>query len=435
MNRSNRSIPVLLGTAALTLAAGCCHCPQPAIPPPAPVPVTSLPPQPPPTPPPVAEPAPKPEPATNVIKVKDAGLQTPECVVWDQDQDIYLVSNINGDPTVLDKNGFISKIGPDGKVIELKWIDGTKKGVDLSAPKGMAIVGNILYVADVNVVRKFDKKSGKPKGVIPIKGAVFLNAFAVAPDGKTLYVSDSAVKIEEGNFSGTDEDAIYAINVKKKSVKPLVKDRTLHWPNGILADEGGLWSVSLGKNELIQVSYEGALGSVTKLPAGSLDGIVRLGDGSLLISSWQASAIFRGIPGGEFTEVIASVPSPAAIGLDTKRDALLIPIFTGNAVEIHTLPKFPPLAPPAKPAAAPTSASPAAPGTVEPPAPPPPPGKKPAHGTKAAAPAKPAAAPVPPPAPAPAAAPAPAPAPAKPAAAPAPAPSPAKNGHSPARWQ
>src|SRR5512142_2172633 len=146
MNRSSRSIPVLLGTAALTLA-GCCHCPPPVVPPPCPCAMNRAPlPVPPPAPAAAAEPAPTLAPAPAVVVIKDVGLQTPECVVWDKDQDVYIVSNINGDPTALDKNGFITKIGPDGKVIELKWVDGTKKGVDLSAPKGMAIVDNILYV-------------------------------------------------------------------------------------------------------------------------------------------------------------------------------------------------------------------------------------------------------------------------------------------------
>ncbi len=431
MNRSSRSIPVLLGTAALTLAAGCSHCPAPApcpcaqqpgpmfvAPPlataPAPVPIAA------PVPPPAA-----PAPTSSTIVLKDAGLQTPECVLWDADQDVYFVSNINGDPTAADKNGFISKIGPDGKIIELKWVDSGKKGAELNAPKGMAIVGNLLFVADLDTVRKFDRKTGKPKGTIAVKDAVFLNALTVSPDGKVVYVSDSAVKIKDGAFSGTGADAIYELDLKKHSVKPLVKDRTLNWPNGILADASGIWSVSLGKNELIHVNYKGELGSVSKLPRGSLDGIVRLGDGSLLISSWEAAAIYRGVPGGEFTEVISGVASPAAIGLDTKRNALLIPIFTGSAVEIHPLPMLPLLDVPT-PTAAPEKPSPRAPGSVDVPAPPVPP-SAPAHAPAATP------APIPASAPGPAPKPAPAPAPA-PAAAPAPAPAPS-TGPRPSRWQ
>jgi sugar lactone lactonase YvrE len=361
MNHSSRSIPVMLGIAALTLADGCSHNPPPApsAPPvcsacaaraaastPAPVATPSA------TPPAPTPPAPTP-PASAIpfITVKDAGLQTPECVLWDPEQDVYFVSNINGDPTAADKNGFISKLGPDGKVLELKWIDGSKKGVELNAPKGMVVAGKVFYVADLDTVRMFDRKSGKPKGKIGIKDAVFLNALTLSPDGKNLYVSDSAVKLDNGKFVGKGSDAIYGIDLKKKSVKPLIKDKNLHWPNGVLADDSGVWVVTLGGNELIHVNYKGELGAVTKLPKGGLDGIVKLGDKSLLISSWEGSAIFRGLPGGEFAEVVSGVTTPAAIGFDSKRNAVLIPVFMGNAVEIRTLPQLAPLEVHAAPAA------------------------------------------------------------------------------------
>jgi len=433
MVRTSRCIPILACTGVLMFAAGCCHCPAPASASPQLRPMAYVPaPAPPPAPAPTPVVTPPPAAATPaspaILVAKDAGLQTPECALWDADQDVYFVSNINGEPTAVDGNGFISKIGPDGKVIELKFIESGKKGSELNAPKGMAIAGNILYVADLDVVRKFDRKSGKPKGKIAVKDAVFLNALSVSPDGKVMYVSDSAVKIN-GTFTGTGGDAIYEIDLKKRAVKPLVQDKALHWPNGLLADTSGVWVVTLGANELIHVSYKGELGAVTKLPKGSLDGIVKLADGSLLISSWEASAVYRGLPGGEFKEIISGVTSPAAIGLDSKRRAVLIPVFMGSAFEAHVLPILPVLETPTPPPA------PLAKATVAPvPAPAP-----------ASAPASQPATPVPPAAPAPARAPAPAPAPvplppptpaAAPTQAPATAPPPASStGSRPARWQ
>lgn len=368
MDRSSRCTAVLFAAGLLT-ASGCSHCPQPVAMPQPVCPVAAAPaPAAAPTP---AASAPTPAaPATPPpIVVKDIGLQTPECMLWDADQDVYLVSNINGDPTAVDGNGFISKLAPDGKVIELKWIDGGKKGNELNGPKGMVIAGGILYVADLNTVRKFDHKTGKPKGKILVKDAVFLNGLALSPDGKALYASDSAVKINQGQFSGTDADAIYEIDLRKKSVKTLIKDKTLHWPNGLWADDTGIWSVSLAKNELIHVNYKGEMGSVTKLPKGSLDGIVRLSDSSFLISSWEGSAVYRGIPGGEFVEVLAGLTSPAAIGLDAKRHSVLIPIFMASALEIHALPTLPPIEVPSVPAATTTAATPALPGSTPIPAP------------------------------------------------------------------
>lgn len=342
MDRSRRCIPVLLGTSVAILAAGC--CPHPA---PAPVCVQAAPPprvvRAKPAPEPIA-PLPPPPPGPATIVVREAGLQMPKSVLWDAGQDVYFVSNINGASAVPNKNGFLSKIGPDGKVIALKFVDGSKKGSELNAPKGLAIIGDILYVADVNVVRKFDRKSGKAKGVITVPNSVFLNDLSASPDGKTLYVSDSAVTFKAGSFAGTGKDAIYAINVKKGSADVLIGDEALHWPSGLLADDDGVWVVALGANQLFHVDQQGGTGPATKLPKGGLDGIVKLGDGSFLISSWEASAIYRGFPRGEFQEVISGIPSPADIGLDSKRNTLLIPIFQKSAVQFVPLP---PLALPA----------------------------------------------------------------------------------------
>src|SRR5580698_5063909 len=118
-----------------------------------------------------AEPA---KPAGPQSVAKYTGLAEPESVLYDADNDRYLVSNINGKPGDKDNNGFISALSPDGTVTTLKWIEGGKK-LKLNAPKGLAIVGEVLYVADIDVVRKFDLKTGASKGSIAFPGATFLN--------------------------------------------------------------------------------------------------------------------------------------------------------------------------------------------------------------------------------------------------------------------
>ena len=65
------------------------------------------------------------------------GFSTPESVLHDEASDVYLVSNINGEPLGADDNGFISQVSPDGKVTNSKWIDGSKDTVKLDAPKGV----------------------------------------------------------------------------------------------------------------------------------------------------------------------------------------------------------------------------------------------------------------------------------------------------------
>src|SRR6266496_4562221 len=98
--------------------------------------------------------------ATKVVAVE--GFLTPESVLHDTAQDIYFVSNINGSPTAKDNNGFISRLRPDGAVENLKFIEGGKNGVTLNAPKGLALLGDTLWVADIDAVRAFNAKTGAP---------------------------------------------------------------------------------------------------------------------------------------------------------------------------------------------------------------------------------------------------------------------------------
>jgi hypothetical protein len=85
------------------------------------------------------------------------GFTKPESVVHDTAQDVYFVSNVGaGSPSALDKNGFISRVSPDGTIAALKAIDG------LNGPKGLWISEDKLYVADINTLRIFHRVTGQP---------------------------------------------------------------------------------------------------------------------------------------------------------------------------------------------------------------------------------------------------------------------------------
>ncbi|MDQ6802800.1 MAG: hypothetical protein M3041_18510 [Acidobacteriota bacterium] len=261
------------------------------------------------------------------------GLQTPESVLYDPDQDVYFISNINGQPLAADDNGYISRVDPERLQGEMKWIDGSKPEVTLNAPKGMAIVGDTLYVADISVVRKFNRKTGAPEGEVRIVGTTFLND--AASDGTSVYVSDSGLKAgADGKFASTGTDAIWKITGAK--AEKVASGADLKAPNGVVATGGKLWVVSFGANELYQID-KGKKTDVMAMPKGSLDGLVQLADGSFLVSSWDGKAVYRGKPGGAFTAVVENVNAPADIGYDTKRNRLLIPHFMDNIVTIHNV--------------------------------------------------------------------------------------------------
>src|SRR5882672_6194230 len=133
---------------------------------------------------PVAPAAPTSVGAATVLTV--VGFSTPESVLHDSAQDIYFVSNINGSPTAKDNNGFISRVRPDGAIENLKFIEGGRAGVTLNAPKGMAVLGDTLWVADIDVARAFNARTGALLDSVKLDSAVFLNDVAVAGTGAKI---------------------------------------------------------------------------------------------------------------------------------------------------------------------------------------------------------------------------------------------------------
>jgi hypothetical protein len=271
-----------------------------------------------------------------VITYKSIGLSTPESVAYDDVADLYLVSNIEGQPGDADGKGFISRLTPDGKVDALRWIDSGKNNVKLNAPKGLALMGDMLYVADLDTVRVFDRKTGMPKGEVKVPGATFLNDLAATPDGR-IVVSDTGVKSTAKGMEPSGTDAVYAID-KAKKLTTLAKSKDLGGPNGLLAMGDKIWVVTMESGELYSLDAKGRKGDVKKLPKGQLDGIVALPDGDVLISSWEANAVFRGKPTGQphdFSPIIENVKAPADIGFDTKRSRVMIPLFNDSEVQVY----------------------------------------------------------------------------------------------------
>lgn len=149
-----------------------------------------------------------------------SGFASPESVYVDNNN-VY-VSNVGTKlaPTQKDGDGFISKLSKDGKVIKKDFITG------LNAPKGMAEVDGILYVADIDNLVGFDLENGKEVFKLPINGALFLND--ITPLNKnTLFISDTGTGI------------IHKVNLKKHTYKEFVKFdiADLGGPNGLLLDK------------------------------------------------------------------------------------------------------------------------------------------------------------------------------------------------------
>jgi hypothetical protein len=260
------------------------------------------------------------------ITLADVGFVGSECARYDDRADDYLVTNLG--PSGEGNDGFVSRVSPDGKVSQLKWIEGGRNGATLIQPLGLFIKGDLVYVADVKAVRLFDRKSGAPRGEIAIPDSVRLNDLTVADDG-TIYVSDS----------GNDDNAgaIYRISKAGKVTMFARRDDAVERVNGVavLAD-GTVVHGGRGVN-LVFRDRAGKILRERSLPTGRIDGIVPLPDGGLLVASQDGRNVYR-VPVSGKAEVVASeIAVPAAIGWDAKRNRLLVPQIRAATLSIYAL--------------------------------------------------------------------------------------------------
>ena len=279
-----------------------------------------------------------------------AGFQTPESVVHDPVMDWYLVSNVGiGDPAALDHNGFISKVSPDGAILELNWIQDGINRVTLNGPKGLALRDDALYVADIDTLRIFDRFTGAPR-----RSVTMPNPFAPRP----LFLNDVVVD-GQGDAYVTDNrnGAIFVVD-RKRRASVLLSGPELGGPNGILIDRGSLSWVTFFGHEIKRLTRSGQLlteatlpiegVSAPGLPPGALflDGYAR-DEGDLLVSSWVTGKVYRvGRSGTELTtaaEFVGALDNPALpdgpadMGVDKRRNRLLVPLFNAHQLIIVPL--------------------------------------------------------------------------------------------------
>jgi hypothetical protein len=255
-------------------------------------------------------------------------LAGPESVLHDPEQDVYFISNINGGLAEVDGNGFITRVDAASLKVDLQWVGG------LDAPKGMAIVGDTLYVSDVRAIRKFDRRSGAPQGRIELAGATLIND--ITTDGTNLYVSDTGIRVGPGvTFRSTGTDTIWKI--AHDQPEKLASGPVLRQPNGLSFARGRLHVASFQGDEIYQID-EGRIVEEQRVPKGQLDGLLVLDDGTRIVTSWMGSAIYRDRGDGKFEAILTGLASPADIGYDAKRRLLLVPRSPDNQVTIHSLP-------------------------------------------------------------------------------------------------
>ncbi len=184
-------------------------------------------------------------------------LQSPYSFVSDPIEKNYFISSVNGEAETADNNGFITKLDPNGKLLNLKFIQGGKDDVTLHAPKGMALVEHVLYVADLDTLRGFDTTTGKPVMTLIIRSPAASRSESVPTslndvtfDGKgLLYCSDQKA------------NTIYRVNLATQTVSVLITDRSLAGPSGLAVHpkSGQIIAVSWEQGKISEISPEGVV--------------------------------------------------------------------------------------------------------------------------------------------------------------------------------
>ena len=276
----------------------------------------------------VAAPA-APAEARNVSTVKD--LQNPESARWDSELGLWFVTNVNGDAGAKDNNGYISRLKSDGSIDSLKFVAGGRNRVTLNGPKGMAIVGDTLWVADIDAVRGFNRKTGTAVASIAVPGATFLNDVAAGPDG--IYITDTGIRFgADGKMTHPGPDRVFRIAGRK--VTTAVNFRGQPGPNGITWDSAAGRFVVVGADTTIMTWTPGdSAARPFATGPGMMDGVEPLGGGRYLVTAWSDSSLHIVAP-GKVTRLAGNLPSPADIGFDRATGRIAVPLLTQNRLEL-----------------------------------------------------------------------------------------------------
>jgi hypothetical protein len=252
------------------------------------------------------------------------GLEGPEAVKYDAAQDVYFISNFGPSDDPDTNDGYLSRVSAeDGAVEELRWAVGDADR-PLREPRGMALAGDTLWVADSQGLHAFDPVTGTQLDFVDLSGLEpgFLNDVAAGPDGG-IYVTD------------TGESRL--IRLVGRTGIVVAEGASLGNPNGIVLEPAS--------GRLVLVPWEAGGDSIriwdpvhrtleiwARSPGGPFDGAEFSGP-DLVVASQGDSALHlvRGGAGQVFQKVAGR---PADIAIDSRRGRIAVPYIALDRVDV-----------------------------------------------------------------------------------------------------
>ena len=251
------------------------------------------------------------------------GFSGPESVRYDPQQDVFFVSNFNGE-SAGDANAFVSKLSADGQILELEFMRGSDRW-PFHGGRGMYLSDPGLWVVDAQGVHLFDRESGVQLEYVDFSGDElgFLNDIVLGDDG-AMYVTDTGTstlyRLIDGVVSVAAATPIGANGIT----------RSPHAGNLLLVP----WSGPLQFYEWNIVSGQFTpFGNVSD--GGNYDG-VEYHDGVVITASQEDSSLHFMIDGVDRRSVPLA-GRPADIGIDTRRNRVAVPYVGLDRVDIISL--------------------------------------------------------------------------------------------------
>ncbi|WP_299582221.1 hypothetical protein [uncultured Sunxiuqinia sp.] len=243
-------------------------------------------------------------------------MKTPESVYYDSNNDVIYVANINDNPSKKDGNGFISQLNPDGTVKKMEWVTG------LSAPKGMAVFEDKLYVSDIDELVEIDIDKAKIINRYPAPGAIFLNDVAACGNG-TIFVSDSRT------------NKIHALSNGKFEVWK--EGDELEGINGLYTEDGKLY---IGSQKIQVADVKSKKLSTLQTDCQGVDGLEKDNEGNFVFSNWPGRIFY--LEDGQLTKLWDSTAdkiNTADVFFAKELNLLLVPTFFDNQVVAYKIEK------------------------------------------------------------------------------------------------